>query len=172
MFRTSDTRWKVRVQTCLPPNCRQHLLVGKVVVLNCPANLLAQPQRRIVSSIVIGTKPSFRCTSLFGICNIVGSLSQFLTVIARSRLASLFWHASCERSSFSVTLPFCPAIAHKPERSACLEAVALVLEIYLRFQELIHFVPRIPGCGKSRFPLRGEGHITSQSASQIPYLRL
>ena len=51
----------------------------------------------------------------------------------------------------------------------CLGDVASVLEVC--FRELIHHAPRVPGCGNACFPLRGEGHVPSQTA-QKPLLRL
>ena len=46
---------RVLVQACLPRHCRQHLLVGMVVLLNLLGNFFVQPQRRILSSTATGT---------------------------------------------------------------------------------------------------------------------
>ena len=159
---------RVLVQTCLSENRCQNLLVREWSPFGiCHAILLTQPRRRILSSIVIGT-PSSRCDSLFEDVSLFGSVSQFLLVIARGRRANLSWHASSGKSSFSAKLPCCPALEHKPERSApcavTLKTSHSSLEVNLRLPTLVHHVPRIPGCGNSRFPFCGEGHIPGHTA--------
>ena len=62
------------------------------------------------------------------------------------------WHASSGKSSFSVRLPLCPAMAHKPQRSA--PCTVALKTLHLRFPELAHHVPRVPGCGICSFPFR------------------
>ena len=61
---------RVFVQARLSRDCRQHSLVGQVVFCFCICSviLLAQPKRRILSSIVIGTMPSYRCSSVVEVC--------------------------------------------------------------------------------------------------------
>ena len=107
--------------------------------------LLPHPKRRILSSVAIGTIPSFRCNTLIGTCCLFGCPSQFLLVIARSRLASLFWHASSGKSSFSVKLPFCPTKAHETVSSApctvALKTLHLNLKSTFAFQ-------KCPTCAK------------------------
>ena len=132
----------------------------------CSATLLAQPKRRILSSIAIGTTPNFRCSTLVGVWCLFGSPSQLLLVIARRRLASLFWPLSSGKSSFSVKLPFCPAQTHKPDSSAScmvtLETLHLNLKFTCGFQNTQR-VPRVPGCRNSWFPSKDMCQVHRQT---------
>ena len=77
--------------------CRPHLLVGRVVFLTLTSQSFGPAQASD--------------------SELHGNWHQFLLVIARSRVASMFWLFS-GKSSFSVRLPSSPVIAHKPESSA------------------------------------------------------
>ena len=71
----------------------------------CSATLFAHPKRQNLSSNAIGTIPSFPYNSLVGICCFCGSLSQFhLARHCKTRLASLFWHASADQVGSSFVL--------------------------------------------------------------------
>ena len=62
--------------------------------------------------------------SFFASCFFFGSLSQFLLVTAKSRLANSFSHASSGKSSFFAKLTFCRAETHKPDSSVpCMAAL-------------------------------------------------
>ena len=90
----------------------------------CSVTHLVHPKRRILSSKTIGTIPSIRTCALIGVCCLFGSLSQFLVVIARSRLANLFWHLSSGENSLSVELPSVLQKARKPDNKApCMVAL-------------------------------------------------
>ena len=81
---------------------------------------------------------------LIGICCLFDSPSQFLLVTARSRLASSFWHASKEKSSFSVKLPLWPAAAHKLDSGGpCMVALKT---LHLNLKSAIAFQNRPSMC--------------------------
>ena len=84
----------------------------------CSAIFWAHSKRRILSSVAIGTVPSFRCSFL---------------VNARKRLAGLFRHASMWLSSPSVQLAFRTAKAHSFERTAPCTVVLKTLHLNLNF---------------------------------------
>ena len=85
----------------------------------------AQPTRRILSSVSIGTIPSVRCTSFERDLSLVWAHCPKSSLsLPRSRCANLFWHTFNGKNPFFVKLPFGDAKAHKPERiSPCIVAL-------------------------------------------------
>ena len=100
-------------------NGRQNLLVRQIVFLDLvrhsfvPAGTSKSVLHRNGNDSKFSMKYFGRNLSFF-----LARRPNFLVVIARSRLASLFWHAFSGESLFCVRLPFCPRKAPKPESSA------------------------------------------------------
>ena len=122
----------------------------------CSANFWAHPKRRTLSSVAIGTVPSFRCICL---------------VNARKRLAGLFRHASMWLSSPSVKLPFRPAKAHCSERTAPCTVVLKTLHLNLNFTFAFQNCPITCHAFQAALILIFR-RVPSSAAPEVAYFRL
>ena len=166
-------RWscKVLVQTFLVKDCRQHLLVRRVVLLTLLRHSFCPVQ---------AAHSDFHCDwHTFRIW-----MQLFGRNLLQLWLAVPIFPRHCKEPSRQLVLACvrqeefvfheAPILSCKKTKTrkkralyGCLEIVALIFLIYLRFPELMHHVPRVPGCNNSCFPLRGEGHVPSQAAAQL-----
>ena len=137
---------------------------------------MAHPKRQILSSVSIVTIPSFRCSSLVETRPSFGSVSQALLVCAKSRLASLFWHASSRLRKPSVKLPLCPSKAHNPKRSAPKTAALKTLHLHLKFTFAFQNCPMKCQAFQAALilisPSGGEGRVPGEAVPQVAHFRL